>query len=223
MRLYPLVKIIHDHHTTSFDGPYQKKRREMTERRGVILLDLDHTLVHTTASVQYPDYDVIPHDTLHIHIRPYVREFLKHLMDSSHLYEFGFWTCGTHEYARHVVTGLLEYVNVPEWQVRIFLTRDDAVSLNGEYVKDLRLVRSRFGVTNLLLLDDSPVHSTLPTNVPDICLVPAFRADDPHSIRDRFLLNLTHGSVTGGPPPPLKVHRPTPVRLTPVTPVPVPW
>ena len=139
------------------------------------------------------------------------------------MYEFGFWTCGTHEYARHVVTGLLEYVNVPDWPVRILLTRNDAVRLNGDYVKDLRLVKKRFDIKDILLLDDSPVHLTLPTNVPDICLVPAFRADNPHSVRDRFLLNLTHVSVTRGAPPPQKVHRPKPVRLTSVTPVPVPW
>lgn len=218
--LYPLVKIIKDHHTTCCTGQYQKKRRQMTERRSVILLDLDHTLVHTTMDVQYPNYDVIPHDTLHIHIRPYVREFLQHLMATSHLYEFGFWTCGTHKYARHVVSGLLEYVNVPDWPVRILLTRNDAVYLNGNYIKDLHLVKSRFGITNVLLLDDSSVHLTLPTNVPNICLVPAFRADDPHSFRDRFLLNLTHMPRAPSPP---TVYRPRPVRPTSITPAPVLW
>ena len=222
VRLYPLVKVI-DYYHFSCNRPYQKKIREMTKRRRVVLLDLDHTLVHTTKGKRFPDYDVIPHETHHIHIRPYVREFLRHLMDSSHLFEFGFWTCGKPEYARHVVSGLLRYVNVPDWPVHILLTRDDAVIMNGTYVKDLRLVKRRFGITDLLLLDDSHVHLTIPSNVAEVCIVPAFHADDSRSFRDRFLLNLMHGIQRTRVSSPPGVHRPTPVRPTYVTSAPVLW
>lgn len=161
----------------------------MTEHRSVILLDLDHTLVHTTR-VRYPNYDLIPHDSLFIHVRPHALEFLQHLIRSADIYEFGFWTCGTHEYAQHVVRGLLSYVKAPDWSLRIFLTRDDALQMNGTYVKDLHLVRTRFDVDHVLLLDDSVVHSTIPSNVPDMCLVPAFFASNPDSVHDTFLIDL---------------------------------
>ena len=129
----------------------------MTER-SVVLLDLDNTLVHTTMDVARPDFERIPHPTLFIHVRPYVREFLAHLMQNDDLFEFGFWTCGTLAYANDVVHGLLDLVNAPDWPVRILLTRQDASVVDGAYVKDLRLVKQRFGVTDLLLLDDKSLY-----------------------------------------------------------------
>lgn len=194
----------------------------MTERRSVILLDLDHTLVHTTMGVQYPDYDLIPHDHMRIHIRPYVREFLHHLIRSSHIHEFGFWTCGTREYAEHVVKGLLRYANAPDWPMRILLTRNDAVMTNGTYVKDLSLVRRRFNVDHLLLLDDSNVHLSIPSNVPDICLVPVFVASNPNAVHDRFLLNMIRISEIHITPLPV-VHKPKAIRPTSMTQVTVSW
>ena len=195
----------------------------MNEPRSVILLDLDNTLVHTTLDDYYPDFELIPHPKLHIHVRPFVREFLSYLMQNHDLFEIGFWTCGTPEYAHHVVEGLLNMVNAPDWKVRILLTRDDATVIHGTYVKDLSLVKKRFGVHDLLLLDDNVVHYSLPDNVPDVCLVPAFSVTDPNAPYDDFLLNLTHLSLMGCTPPPPRYHRPQPVRATSSMVVPVPW
>jgi TFIIF-interacting CTD phosphatase-like protein len=191
----------------------------MNEPRSVILLDLDNTLVHTTLDVHHPDFESIPHPTLHIHVRPYVREFLSYLMQNDHLFEFGFWTCGTPEYAHHVVQGLLALVNAPDWSVRILLTRDVATVIDGAYVKDLSLVKKRYGVHDVLLLDDNVVHCCLADNVPQVCIVPAFFVTDPRAPYDRFLLNLMHLSTTPSP----GYHRPRPVRATPSTVVPAPW
>ena len=195
----------------------------MNEPRSVILLDLDNTLVHTTLDAYYPDFEAIPHPTLHIHLRPYVREFLSYLMQNDHLFEFGFWTCGTPEYAHHIVRALLNMVNAPNWNVRILLTRNDATILNGSYVKDLNLVKKRYGIHDILLLDDNPVHYSLPDNVSQICLVPAFFVTDQQAPHDRFLLNLTHMSLATPPSPPPRFRRPQPVRATSSTVVPVPW
>lgn len=193
----------------------------MNEPRSVILFDLDNTLVHTTEHVYYPDFELIPHPTLHIHVRPFVRELLSYLIHNDHVYEFGFWTCGAHEYAHHVVKGLLHMINAPDWTVRILLTRNDATVINGTYIKDLSLVKKRYHVDHMLLLDDNPVHYSIPGNAPEICLVPAFHVTDPNSPQDSFLLNLTHQSLVTCPSPPY--HRPLPVRATSSTMAPVPW
>lgn len=195
----------------------------MNEQRSVILFDLDNTLVHTTEHVYYPDFELIPHPTLHIHVRPFVRELLSYLIQNDHVYEFGFWTCGTHEYAHHIVKGLLCMVNASDWGVRILLTRNDATVINGTYIKDLSLVKKRYHVDDILLLDDNPVHYSLPDNIPEICLVPAFYVTDPNAAYDGFLLNLTRISLVTCPPPPSQYHRPLPVRATPSMVVPVPW
>jgi len=189
--------------------------------RSVILLDLDHTLVHTL-DVHYPGFELIPHETLYIHVRPYVREFLSHLMQHDDLFEFGFWTCGTAEYANDVVQGLLRLVDAADWPLRILLSRQDAVVVDGSYVKDLRLVRQRFGATDLLLLDDNPIHLRIATNATSVCLVPPFFASNPAAPQDRFLMNLAQQPIAPhpDPSPPMCVHRPCAVRPTPP---PEPW
>lgn len=195
----------------------------MNEPQSVVLLDLDNTLVHTTFDAYYPDFEFIPHPTLHIHVRPYAREFLSYLIQNDHLFDFGFWTCGTPEYAHHVVRGLLDMVNAPDRNVRILLTRDDATIINGSYVKNLSLVKKRYGVKDILLLDDNIVHYSIPDNIPEVCLVPAFYVTDPHTRYDRFLLNLTHVSLARPPSTSPQYHRPQPVRATSSQVVPVLW
>tara|TARA_X000000368_G_C22958352_1_gene679819 strand:+ start:484 stop:1071 length:588 start_codon:yes stop_codon:yes gene_type:complete len=195
----------------------------MNEQRSVILFDLDNTLVHTTEHAYYPDFELIPHPTLYIHVRPYVRELLSYMMQNDHMFELGFWTCGIHEYAHHVVKGLLRMVNAPDWNVRILLTRSDATIINGNYVKDLSLVKKRYHIDDILLLDDNAVHCSLPGNVPEVCLVPAFVVTDPNAPYDSFLLNLTHLSLVTYSSTPSQYHRPLPVRATSSTVVPVPW
>jgi TFIIF-interacting CTD phosphatase-like protein len=195
----------------------------MNVQRSVVLLDLDNTLVHTTFDTYYPCFESIPHPTLHIHVRPYAREFLSYLIQNEHLFELGFWTCGLPEYAYHVVKGLLSMVNAPDWNVRILLTRDDAMVINGSYVKNLSLVKKRYGVNDILLLDDNVVHYSIPDNVPEICLVPAFYVTDPNAPYDSFLCNLTHLSLARPPSPPQQYHRPQPVRATSSMVVPAPW
>ena len=181
----------------------------------VILLDLDNTLVHATTNVIHQDFDRLPHPELHIHVRPYVREFLTYLMRSHERFEFGFWTCGTREYAREVVDGLLAYAGAPDWPVRILLSRDDATCVDGTYIKDLRIVKERYQAEDLILLDDNPIHLHFPDNVPHVCLVPAFNVTSADAIHDCFLLRLNCISETNLPAPEEEiaiVHRPQAIR-----------
>tara|TARA_B110001450_G_scaffold255469_1_gene283110 strand:- start:27637 stop:28221 length:585 start_codon:yes stop_codon:yes gene_type:complete len=191
------------------------------QQQSIILLDLDNTLVHTTNDVSHPEFETIPHSSLHIHVRPFVREFLCHLMKNKHVFEFGFWTCGTPDYAQHVVMGLMSMVDASEWDVRILLTRDDATIINGSYVKDLNLVRTRYNASDVILLDDNAIHYSIPENVSHVCLVPPFYVTDPDAPRDRFLFNLTLLPMVR-PPSPTVIHRPRPVRASSMI-VPMPW
>lgn len=180
--------------------------------RRAVLLDLDNTLVHTTPGERaHPGYDAFPYDrSAVVHVRPYARAFLAHLMKASETYEFGFWTCGTRDYARYVVNGLLELVGAPDWPVRILLTRDDATICDAAYVKDLDLAKRRFDLTHVVLLDDNPVHLCVPSNVPGVCLVPPFAVTDPDARNDHFLLDLLHHLFSMP-----RVHRPRAVRPPP--------
>lgn len=193
--------------------------------RSLILLDLDNTLIHTTTDVPHPDFELLPHPTLYIHVRPYVREFLSYLMQNDSLFEFGFWTCGSYEYAHDVVRELLKLVNAPDWPLRILMTRRDAIIVNGAYVKDLQLVKELYGVTDLLLLDDNPIHFAIPDNKSQICLVPSFAVTNVGAVHDSFLMHLTHLSALRPPSPPPSplLHRPRAVRPSSLVVVPAPW
>lgn len=156
----------------------------------VILLDLDMTLVHTTFDACVPGYDLIPHPDMFIHVRPHTREFLTSLASYDKVAEVGFWTCGTPEYAQHVVRGLLDYASVQEWPSKILMTREDATSFNGIYVKDLELVKQRYNLNNVVLVDDNTVHMTIPRNIPHIHIIEPFDVTKPDTANDSILICL---------------------------------
>ena len=157
-----------------------------------VVLDLDHTLVHCCCeSVEGFDrfeVDLGAGETHTIHVRPHALEFLRILADS-HL-DVVVLTAGTSAYAHQVVEGLYRQMGVDEWRTHVclLLTRDHTYYVAPDtYVKDLDVVRDALGTTHVLLLDDNPVHETLPQNQGRILRVPPFRATTEGADEDRVL------------------------------------
>lgn len=143
----------------------------------VLLLDLDHTLVHSheTRVNGFPTYDVtIGKFTYVVHVRPHVLDFLRFLLDKK--MRFGFWTAGTHTYAHAVLNGLFDLLSVSDWRERVCTVRSRASArkVRGQYVKNLDVVRRSLKTRSLLLIDDDPVHRTLPQNDDSILTIHPF-------------------------------------------------
>ena len=161
----------------------------------VLIFDLDHTLIHSGAECVDPDVPgfvitLAGHDT-YVHVRPYALELLAYLLapDSPAGLRVGFWTAGIAEYAHKVVEGLLgTLLGMADWRERIIALRSRASACaipGGQYVKDVRVLMRALGTPHVLLVDDDPVHRTLPTNRGHVIPVPPFFADGAH--RDAFL------------------------------------
>ena len=162
----------------------------------VIVFDLDHTLVHSgPACVD----DAVPgfHVSLgggderyYVHVRPHALELLSFLLarDSPAGVRVGFWTAGVPEYAHKVVRGLLwTLLRLPDWRARIVALRSRASALplaDGTYLKDIGVLTRALGTPNVLLIDDDPVHETLPGNRGHIVRVPPYVAG---GARDGYL------------------------------------
>ena len=80
-----------------------KKQALLKDRKLILVLDLDHTLIHS-ASGHITGSEVfnftIDGNLLSTKLRPHLSEFLSRL---SHLYEFCVYTMGGHKYADHIV------------------------------------------------------------------------------------------------------------------------
>ena len=186
----------------------------------VIVLDLDHTLVHTVVEACGADEDF---DVLHLasgwvsYVRPFVREFFALCFGSTSSLTVGFWTAGTSSYAREIVSGLFDLCHIADWRERcaFVLSRDDATCVSdGVYVKDLRVVASMFpSAENILLLDDSPVHGMVPFNRPRMLYVPAFDVHHLYADEDDFLMSLV--VLYRAKHARLSFHRPTPCYASP--------
>ena len=162
----------------------------------VVVLDLDHTLVHSgPACVD----DAVPgfhvslgggDERFYVHVRPHARELVSFLQarDSPAGVRVGFWTAGVPEYAHKVVRGLLwTLLRLPDWRARIVALRSRASALplaDGTYLKDIGVLTRALGTPNVLLIDDDPVHETLPGNRGHIVRVPPYVAG---GARDGYL------------------------------------
>ena len=154
-----------------------------------VVLDIDHTVVHTTSSCTNPAYDLCEArfqngDPMTIHIRPHVIEFIQYVNSTPGL-EIVFWTAGTSEYARVVVDMLLSRAKVDH--VAGVLSRNSATRhSNGSYIKDLDVVRKMFRTPYVVLIDDDPIHTTCARNRGSVVTVPRFDVSIPAKREDTF-------------------------------------
>ncbi|KAI3466773.1 hypothetical protein Pfo_023436 [Paulownia fortunei] len=118
-----------------------------------IFLDLDETLVHSTASFPPEKYDfvvrpVIDGEKVEFYVlkRPFVDEFLNFL---SHNFEIVVFTAGIEEYASLVLDRL-------DWRKLIShrLYRDSCKEVDGKFVKDLSEIGRE--LNRVMIVDDNP-------------------------------------------------------------------
>lgn len=121
--------------------------------KNTIFLDLDETLVHSTASIPPERYDFVVRPVIdgekaefYVLKRPFVDEFLAYL---SGKFEIVVFTAGIEEYASLVLDRL-------DWRKLIShrLYRDSCKPVDGKFVKDL----SEIGrdLSNVMIVDDNP-------------------------------------------------------------------
>lgn len=201
----------------------------------LLVLDLDHTLIHSHRKCLDPDLPgfsvrMADGDRFHVHVRPHALELLEFLIRAAErrYLRVGVWTAATFEYAEAVVSGLFRLVGVTEWHrhLAIFRTREDTRSAaDGHFIKDLDRVRDTPDVTDVILVDDDPSHEDGHGNDGNVMQAPRFVAGPVATRLDRFLCDLrlslervfasmAKASVL------TPVLRPSPVRPVPGRPVP---
>ncbi|KAH6765273.1 hypothetical protein C2S52_014328 [Perilla frutescens var. hirtella] len=121
--------------------------------KNTIFLDLDETLVHSTASIPPERYDFVVRPVIdgekaefYVLKRPFVDEFLAYL---SGKFEIVVFTAGIEEYASLVVDRL-------DWRKLIShrLYRDSCKPVDGKFVKDLSEIGRE--LSNVMIVDDNP-------------------------------------------------------------------
>ena len=161
----------------------------------VIVLDLDHTLIHSTQKGEITNNSVasftIP-DHVTVHIRPFVKQFLAYLLHEDSPYKVVIWTAGQEQYAFDIIVGLFHALGITHLQTRLahVLTRNDTfVAPDGHLFKDLSVVEKLTGSSEILLLDDQIVHAR--HNPPDrVGIVPRFDVHDEEAEHDSFFRTL---------------------------------
>lgn len=152
-----------------------------------LVLDLDRTLVHTVNAPREGPHFLLSHSTeLYVHVRPGARELFDVLDTKAETVRVVVWTAGNESYARAVLEGILGKT----WAERVdlVLSRDDAYLLpSGQFAKNLDVVRRILQLEWVILVDDDPVHSTVPANTCSVLRAPPFEAGNVH---DTFLWSL---------------------------------
>ncbi|KAL1567442.1 protein-serine/threonine phosphatase [Salvia divinorum] len=122
-------------------------------KRNTIFLDLDETLVHSTATVPPERYDFVVRPVIdgqksefYVLKRPFVDEFLAYLSDK---FEIVIFTAGIEEYASQVLDKL-------DWRNAIShrLYRDSCKAVDGIFVKDLG--ETGRDLSRVVIVDDNP-------------------------------------------------------------------
>ncbi|KAL7102746.1 hypothetical protein ACP275_08G137300 [Erythranthe tilingii] len=125
----------------------------ISPNKKTVFLDLDETLIHSTANFPPEKYDFVVRPVIdgekadfYVLKRPFVDEFLKILSDK---FEIVVFTAGIEAYASLVLDKL-------DWRKLIShrLYRDSCKEVDGRYVKDL----SEFGreLDKVVIVDDNP-------------------------------------------------------------------
>lgn len=121
--------------------------------KNTIFLDLDETLVHSTASIPPERYDFVVRPVIegekaefYVLKRPFVDEFLAYL---SGKFEIVVFTAGIEEYASLVLDRL-------DWRKLIShrLYRDSCKAVDGKFVKDLSEIGRE--LSRVMIVDDNP-------------------------------------------------------------------
>lgn len=159
-----------------------------------IVFDLDRTLV-SSSTARDERFDAFPvlNSTLWTHIRPGAKTLLATLIARENV-QLCIWTAGVHQYAKDVVTGLCNAFGLDMSALHIF-SRDDTMRLRVNntdvYVKDLRLVTNRFpNMSDVVLVDDDPVHQRILSNRGRVVQVPPFLCDPDDNVLTYVLIQL---------------------------------
>ena len=143
-----------------------------------IVLDLDHTLVHTLptpdarAVARYHAF-TIDNGTAFVHIRPHTDVLLQTLAYRTDVIVV-VWTAGTPSYARDVVAGLYAHSGVLP---ALVLDRSHATYVEEwrAYVKELDVVSALLPwASHVTLVDDDVIHTYAPVNRGRVLYVPPF-------------------------------------------------
>ncbi|XP_047949359.1 CTD small phosphatase-like protein 1, partial [Salvia hispanica] len=122
-------------------------------RKNTIFLDLDETLVHSTATVPPERYDFVVRPVIdgeksefYVLKRPFVDEFLGYLSEK---FEIVIFTAGVEEYASLVLDKL-------DWRKAIShrLYRNSCRAVDGRFVKDLGEIGRE--LSRVVIIDDNP-------------------------------------------------------------------
>ena len=159
-----------------------------------IVFDLDRTLVSssTTRDNRFDAFPVL-NSTMWTHIRPHAKTLLTTLLCREDV-KLCIWTAGVHNYAEDVVAGLCSAFGLDRNALGIF-SRNDAIRLRVDntdvYAKDLRLVTNHFpNVSDVVLVDDDPVHQRIPSNRGRVVQVPPFICDPNDNVLTYVLIQL---------------------------------
>ena len=151
-------------------------------QRKLLVLDLDHTILHTTRKMEARSSIVLrtsESEWFYLHFRPHLRSFLEYMVSQFHVAVF---TAGTTQYADKVIKLVQQHV-YPEFSpLRIFsrehCTKFSGPGLHASYVKDLlhKLRDIHFGdLSSVFIIDDTPASYVL--NVRNAYPVPSWKFD----------------------------------------------
>lgn len=148
------------------DEQWRSSQTTRLDGSSLLVLDLDHTLVHTVDSSVHSTAGrsfAIGSD-LRTYVRPHVHAFFRAL--HRHGIPYAVWTAGTEDYAASIVSVLRRG---GPFRPRFVWNR--AQTTGPECVKDLSKVP---GYPKVLLVDDSTHHLRLHANHGRVLIVPPF-------------------------------------------------
>lgn len=158
-------------------------------KRMLVVLDLDHTLVHTVAHVTEPPalgtsgtFDIVQSDSSlsTVFLRPHISRFIRALTDAG--IEYAVWTAGTATYARDVCAGIARFD--PTFSPVFVYDRSHTSVVAGRHLKDISSVGS---AERVVLVDDDVSHAHFAKRNSHVVVVPKFHHE---STDDSVLLVL---------------------------------
>ncbi|HEY9677566.1 MAG TPA: HAD family hydrolase [Drouetiella sp.] len=125
------------------------------EKRPLLILDIDETLLHATEISVQREFDFMVGE-LFVYVRPHVSSFLSSINSE---YELACWSSATAQYLdamlAHILPNGIELAFV--WDRQRCTVRTDFTNQDQYFLKDLRkLKRKGFDLRHLLILEDEP-------------------------------------------------------------------
>lgn len=174
----------------------------------LIIFDVDNTLGHTSTKEEtlFERFPVtVMGEKALFHMRPGLLNLLHYVFKRVQRREIrvGFWTAGTKDYAKQIITTLFEKAEIKNWRdkVSVFRTREETDFISGQYVKLLYELPCHF-YDAALLIDDNPIHSMYNPSG-KVLTIPAFDAhkkctNDPTLFG---IMGVIHGAWAPNPVP----------------------